>query len=294
MSFTTKCKEEIINKQRFEEEIKIFLLGMKDAAVDIIDDNTCEFRTSQKTVARYFVDNYHKKNLKIVENKKSALKNYSIIWQEEQENLDTVYELIKSNDKLRREYLAGMFMSRGSVNDPETTKYHFEIAITNPKIATYAQGLMNEYDFNAKIAKRRNKLVLYIKDAEKIVDILRILGAEDNAFSYEDIRNVRDFKNSINRVINCEIANEQKALTAAKEQLKYIQYLVYNYPLESLDKKLLTLMKVRQDNPEATLKEMLSILENQYGEKISKSGLYHRFDKIKQIAVDHYNKVNKK
>ena len=146
---------------------------------------------------------------------------------------------------------------------------------------------MNKRNFNAKIIKRRNRLVVYLKEAEKIVDVIRFIGAMNQAFSYEDVRIERDFSNSINRIINCEVANEQKTLTAAGEQLKYIQYLEFHYPLEELDARLLTVMKVRKDNPEASLVELIQILNDEYGQKISKPGLSHRFAKIKEIAIEH-------
>jgi hypothetical protein len=189
-------------------------------------------------------------------------------------------------------YLSGAFIAKGSVNDPNTTKYHFEIGLSNAKYSTVLLSLFNEFDLNMKIIKRRSKYVLYIKDAEKIVDTLRMLGAENCAFRFEDIRIQRDFNNSINRLMNCEIANEQKSLASAQEQLKQIKYLEYNYPLEKIDKKTLTIMKVRKDNPEANFVELISILENDYGIKISKPGLSHRFNKIKNLVLE--DKKNKK
>jgi DNA-binding protein WhiA len=186
--------------------------------------------------------------------------------------------------------LCGAFLARGSVNDPETSKYHFEITLEDAKNTTFVQHIMNDRDFNAKIIKRRNKLVVYLKEAEKIVDIIRFIGATNQAFAYEDLRIERDFNNSINRIINCEVANEQKTLSAANEQLKYIKYLEYNYPLEKIDPKILTVMKVRQDNPEASLMELLEILETEYGQKLSKPGLSHRFAKIKELAIEHNKK----
>ena len=184
-------------------------------------------------------------------------------------------------------------MVRGSVNDPASSKYHFELSILESKVAIFVLSLINEQEFNAKISRRRGKLVIYIKDAEKIVDIIRLLGAETNAFSYEDVRIQKDFQNSINRLLNCEIANEQKSLAASREQLRYIKYLEYHYPLEKIDQKTLLVMKARKDNPEASLNELIEIIDQTYGIKFSKPNLAHKFKKIKDLAnYDYQNRKN--
>lgn len=286
MSFARSCKEEILNKKYSNEQLNILLLGMQDA--NYSEDKPNEFISSNLEIAEFFFDNLDANNKKMFETD-SRLAKYHVTYDNKQNDFD--YSLITG--ELRNIYLAGLFVARGSVNDPNTTKYHFEMPISNSKKAVFALNLINQEPFNAKIIKRHAKYVIYIKDAEKIVDILRILGALNQAFNYEDIRIQRDFNNSLNRVINCEVANEQKAFVAAREQLKYIKYLEYNYPLETLDIKIITLMKVRKDNPEATLNELIDIIQNKYGENLSKSGLYHRFEKIKKIAEEHYNNTNK-
>ena len=177
-------------------------------------------------------------------------------------------------------------MARGSVNDPAKSDYHLEIATRSNDEAIYIQHLMNLYDLNAKLSKRRNDLIIYIKEVSKIADFLRIIGISQMVFKFEEIQIQREFKNDLNRKVNSEIANEIKTLSAAKAQLLNIQYLEYNYPLEKMDPKILLIMKVRKDNPEASFKELLDILNNYYGEKITKSGLNHRFIKIKEMVEE--------
>ena len=105
-------------------------------------------------------------------------------------------------------------------------------------------------------------------------------------FKLEELQIQREFKNDLNRKVNSEIANGFKTLDAANQQLANIQCLEYNYPLEKMDHKILLIMKVRKDHPDSSFKELLEILNNDYGENITKSGLNHRFRKIKEMAEE--------
>ena len=302
MSYALECKSELMTIKRTIEENKALLLGMILSGAQITGNNVT-FSSTNEAIINYYAF-LLKRVYKLVGEVKEGviqskkfLSSYEISLELSNEIIDELEihssgdfkKQICENQKMASAYLCGAFLARGSVNDPNTSNYHFEITLNEAFHAVFVQHLMNEYNFNSKIVKRRNKLVVYVKEAEIIVDILRLMGANKNAFHYEDLRIERDFNNSINRVINCEVANEQKSLSAAREQLRYIKYLEYNYPLEKLDPKILTLMKVRKDNPEASLVELIKILDEEYGEIISKPGLSHRFAKIKIIAIEHYN-----
>lgn len=203
-------------------------------------------------------------------------------------------EDIQSRRCCMEAYLRGAFLAKGSVNDPKSARYHLEIAISNENEAIFVQKIMNEFDLNAKMIRRRNDLVIYLKDVQAIKDFLRIIGASKTVFMLEDIVLKRNFASDINRILNCDIANEMKTLDAAKDQLRYIKYLEYNYPLDKLDPKILMVMKVRKDYPEATFNELIVVLKEQYDVVITKSGLNHRFRKIKEIAIDYSNKKGEK
>lgn len=300
MSFALECKKELMTIKRNILENKALILGMLISGAKMTEDEFI-FSSTNISISEYLIfllDRVYKYKANIEEHdiqSQSFLHKFdvncqgafSIIEELELHHFGEFKKQVKDSQSLTSAYLCGAFLARGSVNDPETTKYHFEITLDDSKNAMFVQQIMNQYNLNSKIIKRRNKLVVYIKDAEKIVDILRLMGANKNCFHYEDVRIERDFNNSINRIINCEVANEQKTLTAANEQLKYIKYLEYNYPLEKLDPKILTVMKVRQDNPEASLVELIEILDTEYGQHISKPGLSHRFAKIKELALEH-------
>ena len=305
MSFASLCKEELMKKKRNVLENKALILGMILSGAKI-GEAEFTFSSVSEAISKYFVfllNRVYQYNANITEDKIQSSKflhtynvevpgALNIMEDLEVHNFGEFKKQIEESDNLASAYLCGAFLARGSVNDPETSKYHFEITLDDPKNATFVQHIMNTRNFNSKIIKRRNRLVIYLKEAEKIVDIIRFIGAANQAFAYEDLRIERDFNNSINRIINCEVANEQKTLQAAKEQIKYIKYLEFNYPLEKIDPKILTVMKVRLDHPDASLIELIEILDVEYGQKISKPGLSHRFAKIKEFAVEH-NKSKK-
>lgn len=183
-------------------------------------------------------------------------------------------------------YLKGAFLIKGTVNNPETSNYHLEMSTDKETEALFLQRCMNYFSLNARISKRRNHLIVYIKEKDAIVEFLRRIGANVSMNEFENTVIKRTLAANINRVMNIDVANQQKTNASAREQIKYIKYLEYNYPLEKLDPKILMVMKVRKENPEASLLEMVEIINNTYEEEITKSGLNHRLRKIKEIAID--------
>ncbi|MFI3251593.1 MAG: DNA-binding protein WhiA [bacterium] len=299
MSFALSVKTEIINNKKNKKECEAFLFGM--LLTTKFEDGLIRFSTSINEVGEYFVFVLKKIFGDVeytIENESSNIStnlhyivkdnNYIISNHYDLTNIHSNYKDIINNDKkLLGHCIAGNFVVRGSVNDPHTSSYHLEFLCANMASAIYLQKMINDYDLNCKIAKRRERLIVYIKESEKIVDLIRIMDASKSAFDYDEIIINRNFTNSINRRINCDVANEQKAIKAGLEQLKYIEYLEFNYPLEKLDPKLLLVMKVRKENEDATLIELVEIIKDKYEIVISKPGLSHRFSKIKEIALEH-------
>ena len=195
-------------------------------------------------------------------------------------------EEIMDNPNLIVAYLRGAFLAKGSVNDPVTSNYHLEIVTDKESEALFIQRIMNYYEINARIAKRKNSLIVYIKEKDTIIDFLRRLGANVTMNKFENIVIKRSLAADVNRLLNIDVANQQKTNNAAKEQLKYIKYIEMNFQLEKLDPKLLMVMKVRKDNPEASLNELVEIINEIYEDNITKSGLNHRFRKLKELALD--------
>lgn len=192
---------------------------------------------------------------------------------------------ILTKDDDIRAYLAGVFLSCGSVNNPDTSNYHLEMSINDEDYAEFIAGLMNKYELNAKIIKRRNKYIVYLKSAEKIGDFLRAIGASQSVMNFEMTRIDRSMANTVNRWNNCDIANEMKAMSASKQQIEDIAYVMDKAGLEILDAKTREVALIRLENPELTLNELAEVYLMKTGQAISKSGLHHRFAKIKNEAL---------
>ena len=184
----------------------------------------------------------------------------------------------------KRAYLAGMFLASGSVNNPDTSNYHLEMSADSEQQAHYIMQLMNEYELNAKVIKRRSKYVIYLKSAEKIGDVLRAIGASNYVMEFETTRIDRSMANTVNRWNNCDIANEMKAMSASQKQINDIAYVIDKAGIEILDSKTQIVAKIRLANPELTLSELTDVYFDETGQTISKSGLHHRFKKISDEA----------
>ena len=192
--------------------------------------------------------------------------------------------LVELDDEIKG-YLRGVFLSSASINDPKTSRYHLEFLIDNDKEAVYVQKLLNNYDLNIKLLARDKGFMLYIKEADKISDFLKIIGTTKAVLYYEEIRVYRDKKNKTNRLNNCEQANMDRVLETALEQLKYIKILEDTKAVELLDDKTREALEYRKKYQEASLKELSEIISLETGKKITKSGLNHRFRKIKELAL---------
>ena len=203
--------------------------------------------------------------------------------------LNIPLEYIISDDDLVRAYLRGLFLVAGSINDPKTSRYHLEFLVDDNKYAKFIMKILNEMELNSKIIRREKKYMIYIKEAEKISDFLRIIKSYSGVMYFEDIRIYRDHKNMTNRLNNCEQANIDKVFFTATSQIKDIDKLEEYDMLELIDDKLREVITYRKKYPEASLGELSAIMSND-GIKITKSGLNHRFRKIREIV----NKIENK
>lgn len=189
------------------------------------------------------------------------------------------------DDRTRRAYLAGIFLASGSVNNPDTSNYHLEMSVQDEPLAMYIEDMMNHYGLNAHVIKRRNRFVIYMKSAERIGDFLRAIGASTSVMEFETTRIDRSMANTVNRWNNCDIANEMKAMTASAKQIEDIAYVIDKAGIEILDSKTAEVAQIRLENPELTLNELADVYFDKTGQTISKSGLHHRFKKIKDEAA---------
>ena len=192
---------------------------------------------------------------------------------------------ICADEDLLMAYLKGLFLMKASVNDPKTSRYHLEFNLDNLEYAEFIQKSLNYFHLNSKILHREHRYVVYIKEAEKISDFLRIIGAMKAVLYFEDIRIYRDHKNMTNRLNNCEQANVDKIIETANEQVKDIELLKEMDVYDLLNDKEKEVSFYRVKYPEASLVELSQIISMETGNKITKSGVYHRLNKIRQLAV---------
>ena len=302
-SYTTNIKNEIAIK----EETRSELIAEMSAFVrnnGYLDNNTLFLTTENSLIKNKIIKafeelyevevnveikgnlNFSKRDLYLI----SVKNNLDFILKDlgyygnEQNYLETPPEYIVGANEEIRSYLRGVFLSQGSINDPKTSRYHMELLIDKPTESVFIQKLLNIFDLNAKILNRDKGYMIYIKEAEKISDFLKIIGANKAVLYFEDVRIFHDKKNHTNRLNNCEQANMDKVIEAATSQLKNIEILEENVAVELLDDKTKEALEYRKKYPEASLKELSEIISVETGNKITKSGLNHRFRKINDLA----------
>ncbi len=229
-----------------------------------------------------------------VRNKTEEILNDLSIIDNNNNYLNIPKEYIVSDEETIRAYLRGLFVVSGSVNDPKTSRYHLEFVVDNNSYAQFIKSLLDNYNLNAKIIKRTKNYTVYIKEAEKISDFLRVIKAYNAVLYFEDIRIYRDHKNMTNRLNNCEQANVDKIFMTSSKQIKDIEKLKEYDMIDLLDERLQELIKYRLEYPESSLQELSDIISLETGVKITKSGLNHRFRKIKEIVSNLEKKENEK
>ncbi|ANE46847.1 sporulation regulator WhiA [Paenibacillus swuensis] len=193
---------------------------------------------------------------------------------------DGIDKAVVKNSCCIRAYLRGAFLAGGSVNNPEGSSYHLEISSMYEEHCKELVRLANTFDLNARCIERKKGFVFYLKEGEKIIELLNIIGAHQALFKFEDVRIMRDMRNSVNRIVNCETANLNKTIGAAVRQIDNIKLLQRELGLENLPDKLREVAEIRMMNPDLNLTEVGEMLKG----KVSKSGVNHRLRKIDELA----------
>lgn len=307
MSFSLDIKNEVTRLDSSREELISELSAIvrngaviSDRVTIYIENNVVARRifklfknvydiTPIVTVRKKYFNNGYSYILIVKSRVKEILEDLSIV--KDSEYLDIPLEYIISDDDLVRAYLRGLFLVTGSINDPKTSRYHLEFLVDKLDYAKFISKILNDMDLNSRIITREKKYMIYIKEAEKISDFLRIIKAYNGVMYYEDIRIYRDHKNMTNRLNNCEQANMDKIFFTANNQLKDIDKLREYDMMDLIDDKLMIVIEYREKYPEASLSELSSVMERD-GIKITKSGLNHRFRKIREMVENIDNKDN--
>ncbi len=211
---------------------------------------------------------------------KALLEDLKIISDDFQFNHTISKELVKKKC-CKRAYLRGAFLAGGSVNNPETSAYHLEIYSSYKDHSEALVALMNGFGLNAKTIERKKGFVTYLKEAEKISDFLSITGAHMALLKFEDVRILRDMRNSVNRLVNCETANLNKTISAAIRQVDNIRFIDNVMGIDQLPEKLREIARLRVEYQDVTLKELGEMVSTG---TVSKSGINHRLRKLDEIA----------
>lgn len=188
---------------------------------------------------------------------------------------------MKQDEQLARLCIREAFIKSGSINDPNK-KYHLEIMFKTNKKAQEMQKLLSNFSINAKIIKREKEYMLYLKDGEEISEFLALIGANSSVIKFEEIRVLKETRNDINRLVNCETANLNKTINASVKQIEDIKLIKKKNKFSSLPENLQEIAELRLANPDISLIELGKLLK----EPIGKSGVNHRLKKISLIAEE--------
>ena len=291
MSFSLEVKKELVNIQAEECCQKAELYGIiRYKATIILSTNGLgvEIITTHNIVARRIVYLFKKiynlslditavrrekldyktkyvltlygETIKLLQELKILNPDYSI-------NEQINYSLIK-RDCCKAAMIRGLFLVQGSINDPEAGNYHLEITLENEYDIKYIQDILATVNIYPKYVVRKKGYVLYLKKSEQIGDFLNFIGAVNNLFAFEDLRIKKDYSNYVNRIINCDMANVQKALNSANSQLENIKYLTDHQGLVQLTPRLTDAIVLRTTFPEYSLADLSDVSEETVGRYI--------------------------
>ena len=302
MSFTSNIKNEISNIEYGDSEKMAELSAILNIGVKLYD-NKFEIYTENISVARRIyklIKEIYHVEIGMDTSGVNTLRGNKLVNLIIEDKVDLILEdlcIVKNKDRLykpsqylvdetrdKQAYLRGVFMMCGSINDPKTSRYHAEFVINNEETANFVNDLLNEMYFNSKVIKRDKNYMVYIKESEKISDFIKMLNATSSLFYYEDIRIYRDHKNMTNRLNNCEQANVDKSLNASNEQLELIKSLKKYYDFDLLDERIKEVCIYKEKYPESSMGELASIISSETEKPITKSGINHRFRKIKEMV----------
>jgi DNA-binding protein WhiA len=304
MSFASEVKKELTQIDSKEccvkAEIAAFIrmngalsFSNKQLSLDVQTENAAIARRLYSNIKRlypYKVELLVRKKMRLKKNNvyicrirdgaKQLLEDLYILTGTFQFKNEIVEQLVKKKC-CQKSYLRGAFLAGGSVNNPETSSYHLEIFSFYKEHSESLVDLMNKYQLNAKSIERKKGYIAYLKEAEKISDFLGIIGAHVSLMKFEDVRILRDMRNSVNRLVNCETANLNKTIGAAQRQVENIKFIQSTIGLDQLPDRLQEIAQLRIDNQDVTLKELGEMVS---GGTVSKSGVNHRLRKIEEIA----------
>ena len=288
MSFSGEIKEELSKLSNLKDKEAVYyeLIGY------LITKNTkIEKRIKYSTESEYNINRLNKllNNLNIKYDIEMQGKLYVISFSKNTDIKDI--QIIDSNicinpievneDKDVKAIIRGAFMGGGFVSEP-TSKYHLEINFENETNFEFIKKLLENYNMSIKRLKRDGSISLYIKDGEEISNFLALIGASESMLKFEEIRVIKEARNNVNRMVNCEVANLNKTVTAATKQIEAIRELKNSRKFANLSEELKEIANLRLKNPDASLIELGNMLK----EPVGKSGVNYRLNKLIKMAEE--------
>ena len=298
MNFTEKVKQELSNTLPNPRHCRMAELGGLIAGAGMTDplkgnlvissENELVIKTTEKLLNKIFpVDNFGRT---VYDIKRSGREWGKITLSVQETN--RVVETVKLNRNglisdpvlytmtcCKRAYLRGLFLASGTLSDPQKD-YHFEITHEDEHFADEIRKLICGFGADAKLVKRKNRFVVYVKDSGMISEMLNVMGAHVAMMELENVKILKDVRNRVNRQVNCDQANINKALSASRKQLADIRYIREKTGFSGVAKDLIETAELRERYPEATLAEL--VMYN--GDSVGKSGINHRLKKLSDIA----------
>lgn len=307
MTFSTKLKEEITeyNSNAIEKRAELSAILRYDAK---IEKERIMITSENAKIARR-IYSYLKEifgiNIKIIVRNQKRFRIKQIYILEMKEKISYILEslyIYENGKKLKANenyfeafeekiaYLKGTFLTTGSINDPSTSGYHLEFVFLTKTDAEFIKNMLKSFKIEAKVLKRGNRYMTYIKSAEVISDIIKMFHAVNSLFYFEDIRIYRDHKNMVNRLNNCEIANQEKTTQTGWKQKESIDFIKQHDLMDLLDEHTRIVLEYRYKYPESSYAELADIISLETDYKIGKSGINHHFIKMKKIIEQYKNR----
>lgn len=302
MTFSTKLKEEICREEinSLERRSELSSIIRYDAHINgkitITFENGCVARRVFKDIKSIFNITPH-----IIVRNQKRLRAKQIYILEIKQHIDMILKRLNIDKNPSRSdfdtpeemtaFVRGAFLVTGSISDPSTSGYHLEFVLNTLEDASFLNSLLLEMKFDSKVLERNNKYMIYLKSAEEISDMIRMFRASNALFYFEDIRIYRDHKNMVNRLNNCEIANQEKTTMTGMKQLEDIAYLKEHDLIDLLDDKTKQIINYRLKYPESSYQELAEIISLETNYRIGKSGINHHFIKMKKLIENHKNNV---
>lgn len=291
MTFTTRIKEEISKEScNILEAEKILAAFIRyNAKVDEEIIITLENCSVTRYIYKLIKETFNVSAQIIVRNQKRfRIKQiYILIINEKidfiKQALNLNVDMVLDNNEEKIAFIKGAFLATGSISNPSTSGYHLEFILNNKKDAQYLCKLLNDFSLKAKVVKRGYKYITYLKSGESISDLIKMFKATNSLFEFEDVRIYRDHKNMVNRLNNCEIANQEKIISNGLKQVEDINFLIDNDLLGLLDEKTQVVANYRIKYPESSYQELAQIISVETDYKIGKSGINHNFRKIREL-----------